>query len=535
MQHHRIFRSNTLLPFLLLLALAVLAPLAQLPLGTPVAQAAPLAQSGTAANVGIAAPGYGNYSYLTAAYAETLVDSRKGTSPAILNTTKGGVSTALTLNQLGSVYGLAYDNGVVTGVRRVFIGAFARRFTSFGPGGPGAIYQYNLNTGGYSQIATVPGVTVNGHSTLYPGLPSNYRTNYDNWMQPWVGRSSLGDLEMGPGGSYLYVTDLQNRRVLAVNMASGNPNSTWQVLYQSPGNRIPFAIRFAPAINPTEPAYLAIGEIDPVSLHAYVVFRDSTNGSLWTAIDQDLHDSSIWPRIQRSTEPTGWYAWEDLPDQSSVFRPMPLLSGLAFTINRQAVVLGFRDRFADQYKQYDSGENLRDTVTVYATGDTLTYRWNGSAYALQRAGFQNPPDSDCGNVAWPAGSDYFRDSSYFNGNECQQPHAETHMGAVQITPNGQQWPPNEELVTTALDPLQGSSSGVAWFNVNPYQRDATAAVTAVVNDQLWKSATLGDITPLADFAYLGARAWNDANANGVQDAGEAPIANVVTELIDTRL
>ena len=51
MQHHRIFRSNTLLPFLLLLALAVLAPLAQLPLGTPVAQAAPLAQSGTAANV----------------------------------------------------------------------------------------------------------------------------------------------------------------------------------------------------------------------------------------------------------------------------------------------------------------------------------------------------------------------------------------------------------------------------------------------------------------------------------------------------
>ncbi len=534
MQHHRIFRSNTLLPFLLLLALAVLAPLAQLPLGTPVAQAAPLAQSGTAANVGIAAPGYGNYSYLTAAYAETLVDSRKGTSPAILNTTKGGVSTALTLNQLGSVYGLAYDNGVVTGVRRVFIGAFARRFTSFGPGGPGAIYQYNLNTGGYSQIATVPGVTVNGHSTLYPGLPSNYRTNYDNWMQPWVGRSSLGDLEMGPGGSYLYVTDLQNRRVLAVNMASGNPNSTWQVLYQSPGNRIPFAIRFAPAINPTEPAYLAIGEIDPVSLHAYVVFRDSTNGSLWTAIDQDLHDSSIWPRIQRSTEPTAWYPWEDLPDQSSVFRPMPLLSGLAFTINRQAVVLGFRDRFADQYKQYDSGENLRDTVTVYATGDTLTYRWNGSAYALQRAGFQNPPDSDCGNVAWPAGSDYFRDSSYFNGNECQQPHAETHMGAVQITPNGQQWPPNEELVTTALDPLQGSSSGVAWFNVNPYQRDATAAVTAVVNDQLWKSATLGDITPLADFAYLGARAWNDANANGVQDAGEAPIANVVTELIDTR-
>src|SRR6266540_676653 len=230
MQHHRILRSTTLLPILLLLVLAVLAPLAQLPFGTEAAQAAPLAQSGTAANVGIAAPGYGNYSYLTAAYAETLVDSRKGTSPAILNTTKGGVSTALTLNQLGSVYGLAYDNGVVTGVRRVFIGAFARRFTSFGPGGPGAIYQYNLNTGGYSQIAT------------------------------------------GPGGSYLYVTDLQNRRVLAVNMASGNPNSTWQVLYQSPGNRIPFAIRFAPAINPTEPAYLAIGEIDPVSLHAYGVF-----------------------------------------------------------------------------------------------------------------------------------------------------------------------------------------------------------------------------------------------------------------------
>ncbi len=534
MQQHRIIRATTLLPFLLLLVLMVLAPLAQLPFGTEAAQAAPLEQSGTAANVGIAAPGYGNYSYLTAAYAETLVDSRKGTWAAVLNANKGGVSTALTLNQLGSVYGLAYDNGVVTGARRVFIGAFARRYTKFGPGGPGAIYQYNLSTGGYSQIATVPGVTVNGHSTLYPGLPSNYRTNYDNWMQPWVGRSSLGDLEMGPGGAYLYVTDLQNRRVLAADMRSGNPDSTWQVLYTSPGSRIPFALKFAPAINPTEDAWLAIGEIDPVSLHAYVIFRNASTGALWQAIDQDLHDSSIWNRIQRNTEPTGWYAWEDLPDSSSVFRPMPLLSGLAFTINRQAVVLGFRDRFADQYKQYDSGDDLRSTVAVYATGDSLTYRWNGSAYVMQRAGFQNPPDSDCGSVAWPAGSDYFRDSSYFRGNECQQPHAETHMGAVQITPNGQQWPPNEELVTTALDPLQGSSSGIQWFNINPYTRDTTAAITAVVNDQLWKSATLGDITPLADFAYIGARAWNDTNANGIQDAGEAPIANVQTELVDDR-
>ena len=534
MQHHRIFRLS-LLPLLLLLALTVLAPLAQLPFATPTAQAAPLQQSGGAANIGIAAPSYGNYSYLTATYAETVIDSRQGQKPSVMNVSKGGASTALTLNQVGAVYGMAYDSGVVTGVRRVFLGAFARRFTRFGPGGPGAIYEYNLATGGYRQIATVPGVTVDGHSTLYPGLPANYRTNYDNWMQPWVGRSSLGDLEMGSGGAYLYVTDLQNRRVLAANMQSANPNATWQVLYQSPGNRIPFALKFAPAINPTEPAYLAIGEIDPVSLHAYVIFRNASNGSLWTAIDQDLRASSIWNRLQRSTEPNGWWPWEDLPDNNSVFRPMPLLAGLAFTQNRAAVVLGFRDRFADQYKQYDSGEDLRDMVGIWATGDTLTYRWSGSAYVMQTAGFQNPPDSDCGNVAWPASSDYFRDSSYFGGkDECGQPHAETHMGAVQIMPNGAQWPPNEELVTTALDPLQGDSNGVTWFNINPYQRDATAAVTALVNDGLWKSATIGDITPLADFAYVGARAWNDSNANGVQDVGEAPIANVVTELIDTR-
>jgi Domain of unknown function DUF11/SdrD B-like domain len=534
MQHHRIFRLS-LLPLLLLLAFAILAPLAQPPFATSVAQAAPVGQSGGSANIGIAAPGYNsNYSYLIATYAETVVDATKGQKPSIMNITKGGASTLLTLNQVGAVYGLAYDSGVMTGVRRVFMGAFARRFTKFGSGGPGAIYEYNLGTGGYRQIATVPGVTIDGHSTLYSGLPANYLKTYDNWMQPWVGRSSLGDIEMGPGGSYLYVTDLQNRRVLAANMAASNPDATWQVLYQSPGNRIPMALKFAPAINPTEPAYLAIGEIDPVSLHAYVVFRDSTSGSTWTAIDQYLHASSIWNRIQRNTEPNGWYAWENAPDSSNVYRPMPELSGLSFTIGRQAVVLAFRDRFGDQYKQYDSGENLRDTTSVYATGDSLTYRWNGSSYALQGAGFQNPPDSDCGNVAWPASSDYFRDSSYFGTNECAQPHAETHMGAVQIMPNGAQWPPNEELVTTALDPLTGSSSGVTWFNINPYQRDATAAVTARVNDQLWKSATIGDITPLVDFAYVGAHAWNDSNANGVQDTGESPIANVQADLIDTR-
>ncbi len=163
MQHHRTIQLS-LLPLLLLLAFMVFAPLAQTPFGTPLAQAAPLAQSGGAANVGIAVPAYGTYSYMAPTYAETALSATYATKPGLMSLTKAGASTALTLNEIGSVYGLAYDSGAVTGRRRVLMGAFARRDTSFGPGGPGAIYEYNPATDTMRQIATAPGVTIDGHT-----------------------------------------------------------------------------------------------------------------------------------------------------------------------------------------------------------------------------------------------------------------------------------------------------------------------------------------------------------------------------------
>lgn len=113
---------------------------------------------------------------------------------------------------VGTTYGLAYARES----RLIYAGAFFKRQAGFGPNGVNSIFVIN-RTGNGSVVGniTVPGPTTNLHQT----------TNYtrDNGSIGWdaVGKSSLDGIALSEVESALYVYNLENRTLYALNPTTG--------------------------------------------------------------------------------------------------------------------------------------------------------------------------------------------------------------------------------------------------------------------------------------------------------------------------
>jgi hypothetical protein len=115
-------------------------------------------------------------------------------------------------SQVGTSYGLAYARRT----RTVYAAAFFKRHAGFGPQGPNAIYRVSrTGSGSVTGFFTVPGAATNAHDT------ANY--NRDNGNTGWnaVGTSSLGGVALSEDESILYVMNLENRTLYALNATTG--------------------------------------------------------------------------------------------------------------------------------------------------------------------------------------------------------------------------------------------------------------------------------------------------------------------------
>ncbi len=115
-------------------------------------------------------------------------------------------------NQIGPTYGMAYARKT----RLIYAAAYFKRHAGFGPQGPNAIYVLNrTGSGSVNTYFTVPGTATNAHDT------SNY--NRDNGNTGWdaVGKTSLGGLALSEDETKLYVWNLANRTLYALNATTG--------------------------------------------------------------------------------------------------------------------------------------------------------------------------------------------------------------------------------------------------------------------------------------------------------------------------
>ena len=467
--------------------------------------------------------------FVTACFANTLVSDADSnghsTSPVVVSDTalvrfnSSGKTPLANFGQIGSVYGMAYDDGSASGIRRVLIGAFAHRMTGYGPGGAGAIYQYNLATGSVSLFAAVPGTT-NRHVL---------NDTNDDQIAPWVGKSSLGDLEIGPSGTTLYAMNLDTRQIERFDLRTGarlSPLSiTMAAISSDPAVQTdlrPFALEFQPATSSVQPPYVYVGIVDsgersPNNVYptAYIVAINPLTGDQITVLAQPLNATAIVSRFNDGVNAgqAAWHAWT--PTGKNALWPMPIVSDIQWSRDGSLMLLGLRDRNGDVY-QADLGDQW---WRVQEQGDVLAYRNVGGTWALQtRAGAATA-------------SDFFRDN--YVGVSSSTAHVENFMGALALTLTGSGAAAAEQVIGTAITPLQGGTAGANWYNLRPDAYDRQAAVEIFPGGDLWKSATLGDLENLCTVAYIGDRVWNDANGNGIQEAGEAGIGGVLLRLLDS--
>jgi len=121
----------------------------------------------------------------------------------------GSQFTAAYWRDTGSVWGLAYRHAD----RTLYAGAFHKRYVSFGPGGPGAVYGIDLLSRTVTTTLIVPNAGPNYHDTTFP--------SDDEVARDWAGKTSLGDVDTSEDGRQLFVMNLADRRIYRFELPSG--------------------------------------------------------------------------------------------------------------------------------------------------------------------------------------------------------------------------------------------------------------------------------------------------------------------------
>ncbi|GAB4442653.1 MAG: SdrD B-like domain-containing protein [Chloroflexi bacterium OHK40] len=577
-------------PRLLLAALCALVLLPIVPAREPAPADAQITQGGA---FGSAVPCLlGEDTFATTCFADTFVNPAPASDPALAQvgmTTKaplaalgarGGGTNARIINGVGAIYGLAYDDGAVSGRRRLYAAAYTKRGTSFGPGGPGGVYVYDFLDRAWSLAFVVPGA----------GWERTRRNDaYDTDVIPFVGYSGLGDIEISPDGRELFLVNLGARRIERYDITSfpplrgtpipfdqgiGDRNDPLDlILAANPASNtaatrsdfIPFALEFAPFEAPDGPL-LALGITDtarravmaggaappafyPVVYVATYTVNKATTQKWALSLRQELNDARIAVRMRDSQIDGIWASnYHDRGIQSwnpwhsnlsamprtfvatlgdTLIYPQPLLADIEFTRDGRRMYLGLRDRTGDQ--AFVAAAPPGHFAAV-AQGDTLVYDLNGGSWALQTSSRSSDPANTRPDDAFvrPAPSDRFDDNRHSFDPAASPFHVENHQGSLATSLQGSGMTPTERLATTTL--LGSRQSGLAF-----YEQDGgywAANPNTLVSASPYgggKAANLGDLELLCTYAFVSGMVWRDQNGDGVRNGGDGPIAGITLE------
>ncbi|MDX3763935.1 hypothetical protein PV684_54675, partial [Streptomyces sp. AK02-04a] len=421
--------------------------------------------------------------------------------------------------QTGTLWGIGYNK--VT--KQVFSGAYAKRGTKYGPGGPGAIYVTNPATRQTHVFATVPNAGTTAH---HPGAAM------DEAFGPVVGKESLGDVDVTPDGKDLYVVNLHDRRLYrydATQTRAGAPIASYAIPdpgCASPGDWRPYGLGIQDGKVYVGGVCSAESTHRKADMRAVVQTFDPASGTFTgTVMNQPLN----FPRGGFAPAGPGfcggesWYPWAEIRPRTQdgkactnayIQNPEPELSDINFEVNGD-MVLGFADRFTDR-----SGWNLPATSSTWPA--TTAFNGGDINRACPGAGgtFVMDGNGGCKNNAVPAndGNEPTNVKEFYPGDimaTINGGHQEISQGGVAVDKV------ETRIPFTAMDPIQVTGSGVRWV-------DRTAGTSSLnadgnyLNDAFGKARGIGDLEVLCDQApvQIGNRVWYDDNYNGIQDPAE---------------
>ncbi|WP_461137333.1 SdrD B-like domain-containing protein, partial [Spirosoma terrae] len=482
----------------------------------------------------------------------------------------GTVQHLATAPNMGSVWGVAYDR--VNKI--VYTSAFLKRHSDFGPQGISGLYwgRYTgsaLSSQGSIALNTISG-NIFGTNPRSDGVApddnltgvSYNQPSYDRDVYQNVAKLGIGDIDLSPDGKTLYVMNLTQRRLAAFDVSAvasgGNPTYLGSYAITDPGcsggQFRPFGIK----VVSKDLIYVGVtcsGETSQnrADLMAYICrivpsagFSATSAIVPVTAIQPPsnatfsasgfippvpptnaipLYYNKVWPSEYGNAFESQNYIYEPWktawPTTQSVFSaPQPLLSDIE--INRNGdLVLGIMDRMGHMagYNNYDISGTSNALYSDFAYGDILYVCNKGTTgnpiYYLEGHP-QCPAPATNPNFHGPGGREYFNDAT--------PSHREGAQGGLVLLPQ------ENYTVTGMMDPGTVTyTTGLTVFN--NATGASTQALTLAGND-FGKAGGVGDMEVTCDPApiEIGNRVWKDIDNDGIQDAGEPPLAGVTLSL-----
>ncbi|MCR1783987.1 sortase [Nocardioides carbamazepini] len=456
------------------------------------------------------------------------------------------VTTLATKAQTGSVFGLAAERD-----ERLFSAAYAKAFVPYGPGGSGAVYVTDLNSGlpNASLFVTIPNAGSTAHGNIAGGRDDDYYAA--------AGTEGLGGMAMSEDQSTLYVVNLNDRRLYEVDATGATGTITGSTAIADPGC---VGGQWRPGAVTVRDGEVYVGGVcdgsvsgDRADLRAYVLRLDG--GSFDTVLSQPLDFvrgaaenggtavSRQWNTWRTAWSRTGVDGLPVTPTAGSSYNikyPTPFLTSLEFETDG-SLFLGFRDRHADQIGSsgFEPGVTVDPVLVNAITGGDVNKACINPDGSYSWEGVNGCPDN---TTSTPDGGQAAAVSEFFAGDWISLSGSTTTGNHQEVAQGGLAYAPrNGELGSIALDPtgLVGTG-GIGFFDTATGQGPGGAPTTRgwLINtypESFGKGNGLGDLDLLAGLApvQIGNRVWFDADKDGVQDPDELPIPGATVTLLDS--
>jgi uncharacterized repeat protein (TIGR01451 family) len=446
-------------------------------------------------------------------------------------------------DEVGAVYGLAYQRST----NSYFMSAYLKRHVGFGPGGPGAIYQLDRNTGTVSQFTTVAGVGALPGRPVEDNLGEGYLRDRSAFTE--ISKMSLGELDISQDDTTLYTVNLNTKALVEITIASGatsnfgipNPGCT-------NGQFRPFGLGiydFIVYVGGVCDASGAAGTAANLEAHIYAFNPNTNNFSgpvLSFALDYPRRcaDTAFSATCLGGTRNADWQPWEDLwpgaLGQDPLVNPQPILADIEF--DNGNMILGFRDRFGDQTGNEALGMLAGDNTLYFSitAGDILRACGSPQTGWTLETGAQCGGIQTAGNVApydaqGPGNGEYYFEDQ--NDPALNNRHDEIIMGGIY------QLPGSPDVAAVSFDPAPDDSmlfdAGVIWLSNAAGTRSRSYLLyegNLGAPNVFGKANGLGSLEATCGPAPLeiGNRVWEDLDLNGRQDPNEVKLVGVTLQL-----
>jgi SdrD B-like domain len=471
------------------------------------------------------------------------------------------------LSMVGSTWGGAYQRET----NSFFMAAFMKRHANFGIGGTGAIYLTNNVSdpaNSYTQLyLNLNDFGINTGSDPH-SIPDYQMDTINANGNPFddVGKISLGDLDISSDGKYLYVVNLKERKlheifidnprkpagtITAADIKTWNIPSGYDEINKGIGRPFGLCVR-------QEKLYVGIVcdasiSHDSLDLKASVYEMKPADAVVTWKLDFEI-PLNYKKGIATGERPESgkWYPWISdwyVPGQPDFMRglpvpsvakyiayPMPILSDMEIDADG-SMILAFTDRFSHQirFAGVDAHGSHHQTYGFDPRlgGDILrASRCDGVIWTIENNA------TLCGNVSLGKDNNQGPGGGEFYTGESNDPlgHYEASVGSLAFRPG------YREILLATTDPIRTYSAGVTWLDNENGTKKRTFEIISELDNIInqapvnyGKASSLGDINMVCAVSPLeiGNRLWRDTNGNGIQDAGEKGVANVILNLVNT--